>query len=123
MIKPTNILLISLALLLCGCGDSGKAANSDFEGRLKAALAVKETGQRDEALKIVATDSATAGNGTVCLEAVSKVSSRTRRDDLAEDCAIRLAKAGESTAASDVANQIRASGRRNEANKKIAAIK
>lgn len=84
---------------------------------------MQETGQRDEALKIVATDSAAAGNGAVCLEAVSKVSSSARRDDLAEDCAVRLAKAGDSTAASDVANQIRDSGRRSEVNKKIAAIK
>ena len=121
--KPTNILLTILALLLCGCGESEKSDNSDFEGRLKAALSVQETGQRDEALTNVATDSATAGNGAVCLEAVSKISSSARRDDLAEDCAIRLAKAGDSTAASDVANQIRDSGRRSEVNKKIAAIK
>ena len=121
--KTTNILLISLALFLCGCGDSGKSQNSDFDGRLKAALSVQDTGQRDETLKIVAIDSADAGNGTVCLEAVTKVTSASRRDDLAEDCAIRLAKAGESTAATEVANQIVAAGRRSETNKKIAVIK
>lgn len=122
LIKTTNIIVICLALFLFGCGDSGNSQNSDFEGRLKAALAVNETGQRDEALKSVATDSANAGNGAVCLEAVSKVTSPTQRGELAEDCAIRLAKAGESTSAAEVANLIIDSGRRSEVNKKIAEI-
>ncbi|MCA8997797.1 MAG: hypothetical protein KDA80_12450 [Planctomycetaceae bacterium] len=120
MKKTTHIIITSLILFLCSCGGSGKTPNSDFEGRLQAALAVDETGQRDEALKIVATDSANAGNGTVCLEAVSKVTSPYRRDDLAEDCAIRLVKAGESTSATEVANLINDAGRRSEVNKKIA---
>ncbi|MEM8672002.1 MAG: hypothetical protein AAGG48_31075 [Planctomycetota bacterium] len=118
--KPTTIVCIIVSMLLCGCGQTTTSETSDFEGRLEAAAAVQETGQRDDALASVATDAADAGNGSVCLQAVSKVSATSLRDTLAEDCALKLARAGDSSAAYEVANKIVSASRRSDVNSTIA---
>jgi serine/threonine protein kinase len=94
--------------------------SAQLTAKLDAALAIRNVGQRDDALFVLAQEAA-AEDVSVMQAALRGIRSNAQRDGAAEACVFRLVAAGKHSLAFAVAKEISNPGRRQEILKKLAS--
>jgi predicted Zn-dependent protease len=119
-------LLCGLSLLL-GCGPNAapqaggrQAAPGQFKGRLDAAMAMTDLNKRDDALKVIAQDAASAGDPEFVQQALQKFMNLNLKDEAAAAAALKLAANGQNEAAVEVAKTMVDLNKRDQVLQKVA---
>jgi hypothetical protein len=115
-------------LLLVGCSKEPSRGSDPSEpgrlkGRLNAALGMSNLNQRDDALKVVVQDAATAGDVEIVNQGLEKFTNGNLRDDVAAAAALTFSAAGRSQDAADIAKHIANGNQKDDVLKKIAQRK
>ena len=114
-------ILTGLLGLSPGCGGKPAAsANSPFRAKLDAAVAIRNSFEKDNALVAVAREAAAGGDADVVKEALDEMASSFTKDNSAAECALKLAKGGKGAEAAEVAKTIRSSFARDATLSKLA---
>ena len=130
----SNRLLLSLATLLTvatGCGDRNSpppaaasspttSAATQPNGRLTAALAIRDVLKRDAALTVVANAAAQDGDVASAKSALLEIRDRIKQDDAATAAALTLAKIGKHNDAPTLALLISDTIKRDDTLSKLA---
>ena len=114
-------------ILFAGCMHEGApspnqtdALSAQLEGRLNAALAIRGTKQRDDALKAIAIDAAAAVQSDIVIQAIDSFHDWHMKDDAVAVCAAKLSVLGQQQAAVDVASRMYDPNRKDEVMERIA---
>jgi hypothetical protein len=87
---------------------------------LDAALSMTHLNQRDEALKAVAEDAASAGDAELVKQALEKFTNLNLKDEVAAASALRLSAGGQDQAAVQVAKMMMDLNKRDDVLQRIA---
>jgi len=125
MLRHWPSLLCCLTLLLGCASKPASQSNEDLtldqlKGRLDAALSMSNLNQRDEALKAVAENAASAGQAELVKQALGKFTNLNVKDEVAAACALKLSAAGHAQEGVEVAKMMTNINMRDEALRKIA---
>jgi hypothetical protein len=112
--------LAALIVFAIGCGKIVDEPATPLKGKLDAALSIRESSLRDDALAKVAQEAGAAGEVAVAKKAIAEIRESVKRDDAAAVCALKLAEQGRTSEATEIANQIRESVKRDATLAKIA---
>jgi hypothetical protein len=119
--------LLCCLLLIFGCGPKqGSQTNErhdtpeQLKGRLDAALSVNNISRRDQALKAIAEDAASAAETELVKQVLEKFNNLSLKDETAVACALKLSAAGQYQSAVEVAKMINNLSKRDEVLQRIA---
>lgn len=112
------VVMTGLVVLL-----TGSAKNREFAARIDSARSISTANTREQALKSVALDAATAGESEIAMRAIGCISLGETKDVTAGQCAVKLAELGRRTEADDIVRMIAHVETRNETLRKIAELK
>lgn len=123
--RPVKTLFITALCLsiATGCSQQSKEkqlAETPLKGRLEAALAITDPSSKNDALKSVALDAATAKNTEVVIAALQKISDPSLKNATAATCALKLAEQGETKEATATAAIISDPSQKNDVLSRIA---